>query len=177
MLLLACVVMGLVLAVLAGGRVGRLARVQLRAAWAIVAALGLQVLVISVMPEAGLPVHVPLHLASYALAGYCVYANRDLPGILLIGLGGAANALAIAANGGVMPASASAVAAVGLPAEPGFANSTVVADAHLSFLGDVFAFGGPFPNVFSIGDVLIGLGAIWFIVALSRAEVLSESAA
>jgi hypothetical protein len=168
MFLLGCVVASLMLARVLGGRPSALAFLELRAAWAIVAALALQVLVISVIPESTLPVHVPLHLLSYALAGYCVLANLRLPGIGLIGLGGLLNLVAIAANGGVMPASAGALAAAGLDRGAGFANSTVVDDAKVAFLGDVFALGGPFPNVFSVGDVLLGLGVAWLIVAVSR---------
>ena len=43
-----------------------------------------------------------------------------------------------------------------------FINSTAVPDAHLQFLGDVFATPSwlPVHNVFSIGDLLIVLGAL-----------------
>ena len=51
-----------------------------------------------------------------------------------------------------------------------FANSAYVANARLWFLGDVFAVPAswPFANVFSIGDVLIAVGAAWAIVASTR---------
>jgi hypothetical protein len=44
-----------------------------------------------------------------------------------------------------------------------FANSAVLPDPHLAFLGDIFALpaGVPFANVFSIGDVVILVGAAW----------------
>jgi len=90
-------------------------------------------------------------------------ANRRLPGMALVGLGAAGNLLAIGANGGVMPASPTALAAAGMPADPpGFANSAALADPRLAFLGDVFAIpaGWPLANVFSAGDVLIAVGAV-----------------
>ena len=96
------------------------------------------------------------------VAGLFLVANRELPGIPLVVLGAAANLLAIAANGGVMPASPSALATAGLPPEqPGFANSAALAHPRLAFLGDVFAIpaGWPLANVFSVGDVLIAAGA------------------
>ena len=91
-------------------------------------------------------------------------ANRRVPGMALVGLGAALNLLAIVANGGVMPASAEALAAAGLPAGgPGFQNSGVVADPRLAFLGDIFAIPASWPlsNVFSVGDVCIGAGLAW----------------
>ena len=82
----------------------------------------------------------------------------------LTALGAVLNLLAITANGGVMPASPAALAAAGLPAdEPGFQSSTAVDDPRLAFLGDVFAIPASWPlsNVFSVGDVLIGVGLAW----------------
>jgi hypothetical protein len=83
--------------------------------------------------------------------------------MLLTALGAALNLLAITANGGVMPASPAALARAGLADDPGFQNSTVLADPRLAFLGDVFAVPASWPlsNVFSIGDVLIAAGLAW----------------
>jgi hypothetical protein len=82
--------------------------------------------------------------------------------MVLVGLGAAANAVAIFANAGVMPASPHALAIAGLPPEkPGeFANSAVVDGPALGWLGDIFAVPASWPasNVFSIGDVLIAIG-------------------
>ncbi|HVN60178.1 MAG TPA: MFS transporter, partial [Gaiellaceae bacterium] len=84
---------------------------------------------------------------------------------LLAGL--TANALAIAANGGEMPVSRSALAAAGLGSVGG---SNISAQAgRLRFLGDVFAVPHELPlaNVFSVGDILIALGMIGFVVAVA----------
>ena len=103
-----------------------------------------------------------IHVATYFLVAIFLVANRRVPGLWLIGLGGAMNLVAIVANGGTMPASASALAAAGLVVDtPGeFVNSGVVANPHLSFLGDIFATPSwlPFANVFSLGDLVIVLG-------------------
>ena len=102
-------------------------------------------------------------MGTYLLAGYFLWANRHLPGFWLIGLGGLLNFLAIASNGGTMPASASALATAGLLHEAGgeFVNSTTLGNPNLAFLGDIFATPAwiPFANVFSLGDVCIVLGA------------------
>ena len=128
-----------------GGRLGALGAMQLRCGWLLGAALGVQLLVITVLPG-----------GAYALAGVFVAANRRLRGLLLIGLGGLANLVAIAANGGVMPMSAAAGRTAGMTAEAGFANSAVLEHPSLAPLGDVFAVPGA---VFSPGDVVILLGA------------------
>jgi hypothetical protein len=70
-----------------------------------------------------------------------------------------------------MPASRGALAAAGRAAETsGFTNSTAVAHAHLAFLGDVFAVPTPLPlaNVFSVGDVLLLVGAALLLHTASR---------
>jgi hypothetical protein len=148
-----------------GGRLSALGDVRLRAGGLALLALALQVLVISVVPDRLDGLHVPVHLATYVLAGGVAWANRGLPGVRLIALGGLLNAAAIVANGGVMPATPGALAAAGLATgAPGaFANSDAVADPQLAVLGDVFAVPAvlPLANVFSVGDVLIVLGVAW----------------
>jgi hypothetical protein len=119
-----------------------------------------QILVISFLPGRW---HVALDVAdvlSYVAAGAFIWSNRKIPGVLLVGLGGALNLLAIGLNGGTMPASASALKASGWKAAPGhFTNSAVVAHPKLGFLGDIFSTPRWMPahDVFSIGDILIVL--------------------
>ena len=95
------------------------------------------------------------------MAAVFLVINRRLPGMPFLAFGSAANLAAIVANGGVMPASAWATRVSGLTS-PGdeFANSRMVEDPHLLFLGDVFAIpdSWPFSNVFSIGDVALVIG-------------------
>jgi hypothetical protein len=148
---------------LAGGRLGALVELPLRHVWAIYAALGLAVLGVGVP---GLPdgLRSLLLVAAYPVGAVFLAANRRIPGMALIALGAVLNLLAITANGGVMPASPAALAAAGLPVdEPGFQSSTAVTDPRLAFLGDVFAVPASWPlsNVFSVGDVLIGVGLAW----------------
>jgi predicted MFS family arabinose efflux permease len=102
-----------------------------------------------------------VYVASYPMAMAFVFANRRIPGVWLVGLGAALNFLVISTNGGTMPAAPHALAAAGLPLDPGqFTNSLALASPRLLFLGDVFAVpkGIPFANVFSIGDIAIALG-------------------
>jgi hypothetical protein len=83
------------------------------------------------------------------------------------------NALAIAANGGYMPARRAALAAAGvLYTGDSAANSHLIdGGTRFPFLGDVFAVpkGVPFANVFSVGDLFIAAGlALLIALAMHR---------
>ncbi len=147
---------------LAGGRLAALGTVRLSGTWLLLAGLGIQIAVIEVAPGDAGGVHAAAHLASYAVVGAYAVRNRHVPWLWLIALGGALNFLAIAANGGVMPADPDAVAAAGLVDVAGeFENSAVVDGARLQVLGDVLwvPAGWPAANVFSVGDVLLVVGS------------------
>ncbi len=162
MLLVACFVLCLASVPLAGGRVMALADLRLARSWALGAALAIQVAIVSLWPEGAAPAHAAAHLLSYALIVCFLTSNRGMPGLVMAGVGTVMNLSAIAANGGVMPATRGALAAAGRFVAAGhFANSTVLAHPKLAFLGDVFAWPSPLPlaNVFSAGDVCIVVGA------------------
>jgi len=147
---------------LMGGRLSGLTELGFRHAWLPVAALAAQVLIISVLPGGGGHLSEEIHLATYALLGVFLVFNRHIPGLLVVAAGGALNFAAIAASGGVMPADPEAIAAAGIPQDATeFANSAPADGAPLGFLGDVFHTPGwlPIPNVFSVGDLVIVLGA------------------
>jgi hypothetical protein len=166
MLMLAATLVALLLVPVLGGRLGRLAEVQLSSRWLVVYALFLQVLAISIVPDWPRPAVVALHASSYVIAGAFVWLNRDVAGLPVLAVGAFLNALAIAVNGGQMPASASALAQVGIEQHgTGYVNSGVVDDPRLAFLGDVFPSPSwlPLQNVYSVGDLLILLGAVWLI--------------
>jgi hypothetical protein len=146
---------------LLGGRLGRLGEQEPRGVGVAIAGLALQILIITIAPEGDHDLHTAVHLGSYLLVGWVVWANRHVPWLWLVGVGGLLNFVAIAANGGVMPASASAAEAAGLSPAPGeFINSTVLEHPRLLFLGDVFGSDLPWPNnVFSVGDIVMAIGA------------------
>ena len=160
-LLLMCFLLAVATVPPLGGRVGRLADLTFRSSYLLVAALAIQVLIISVVFHWPLAVLAPAHVASYASVALFIGRNFRVAGLWVIGLGGLSNLVAIAANGGVMPASLDALRLSGLEAPTGFTNSTSVASPRLAWLGDVFAVPAswPFANTFSIGDIVIVLGA------------------
>ena len=162
MLLVICFALCVLSVPLAGGRLEALATFSPRHVWAVIGALGIQVGIISLWPGNG-AIYLGLHLVSYALLLIFLLSNRKLPGLWIIGIGTFMNFVAIASNGGVMPATAGALAKAGIVIDPHqFANSARLTDPNYAFLGDVFAIpaGYPFANVFSPGDVCILLGAL-----------------
>lgn len=153
---------GLLLPGLLGGDLRRLGHIRLRGvAVALVAFVG-QFLVVSVL-DGPVVVLESVHVLSYVLVAYAVWANRRLPGLPALALGALSNGLTIALNGGTLPARPGALRAAGLAGDGGFSNSGVLDHPRLAFLGDVFAIPADWPlsNVFSVGDVLIVAGATW----------------
>lgn len=159
---------------LTGGRLTRLAVLEVRCVGLITLALALQVMMASVIPDAPHAVLIGLHAASYALIAWAVWSNRRLPGLLFIAAGGGTNAAVIALNGGTLPASADALARAGYAVEAGqFENSGVVPDAILPWLGDIMVTPSwlPFRNVISIGDLVVLLGAAILLHVTCRTRV------
>jgi hypothetical protein len=160
-LLVILVLVALLSVPLSGGHLANLLDVKVRGLPILIGALVVQVLVISVIPGASEHLDTALHLLTYLVALGFVAMNLRLRGMWIIGLGGLLNFVAIAANGGVMPANADALRAAGRRVTTStFENSTAVRHARVAFLGDVFAMPASWPmaNVFSIGDVLIAVG-------------------
>ena len=162
----------ILVALLRGGSLMRFAELEIRWSGLFIAGFLLQVLVFADFWQTRdvLRQFTPLaYLASLALVLVALLVNRHIPGIVLLGLGFFSNALVIALNGGFMPASPSALTIAGLPPlAPGQTSNNSIGmspDTRLWFLGDIFAIprGLPFPNIFSIGDVLIAIGAVYLI--------------
>lgn len=145
---------------LARGRLSALGELELRHGWLALAGIGVQILIISVLPEMPELLSEGVHMLSYVLLGAFAWVNRRVPGVPVILLGGALNFIAIAANGGVMPADPEI--AVKMAGEGGFQNSGGMDDPRLLFLGDIFATPEWFPlyNVYSVGDAVIVLGVL-----------------
>jgi hypothetical protein len=160
---------------LARGRISRLADLPLRAPALAVAAIVLQIVVISILPSGSHAIHTTIHITSYLLLGAFAVANRRIAGVPILALGGALNFVAIVANGGVMPASAHAIASFSHQTAAGdFANSQVLEHPHLLFLGDVIALPASWPlhNVFSIGDITTFVGVAILVHVACRTRLV-----
>jgi hypothetical protein len=160
MLILYAVVLGVAAGYLLGGRLEGLGAMGFRWAPVAIAGLVVQILIFGplegVVGEAGLP----LYLGSTVVTLAAVARNIRIPGLALVVAGTVSNLAAIVANGGVMPADPGATTLAGIEHGPGFSNSAIVDSPALQPLTDIFALPAPIPlaNVFSVGDVLIGLG-------------------
>jgi hypothetical protein len=119
------------------------------------------------------------YVASNVIVLVAVWRNLAIPGLPLVLIGGAANLITIVANGGYMPVSPEAVAAMGRLPKEGYSNSRLVDGVVLGPLTDIFAMPTwiPLANVFSIGDALIGIGAAIAVVAAmhGRAPMTTRS--
>jgi hypothetical protein len=168
MFLIAPIVAAMLLTPILGGDLRRLERIRVRHGWLLVVALGTQVWLIA-RPGPQTPFLTILELAAYPLALAFLFLNSDIPGAWFVAIGAASNFLAIAVNGGVMPAARGAVVLAGRPLDYHgvYANSAPIAHPHLLFLGDVFAIpaGVPLANTFSVGDIVIAAGVVVAILA------------
>jgi hypothetical protein len=159
----------------ARGRIIALADLQLRRPYLALAAIVVQILVISVLPTGDHTIHTTLHLSSYFLLGAFAFSNRHIIGVPIIALGGLLNFIAIAANGGVMPTDPDAYASLARDIPEGqFANSQILANPKLQFLGDIFATPASLPihNVFSIGDGILLIGVFVLVHAACGSRLI-----
>jgi hypothetical protein len=173
MVLLLSIPIGIIVGFLAGGRLDALAQLRFRWAWLAVAGLIVQVVIFS---EAGERLVGSLGPAIYVVSTAAVFVavlrNIRVAGMAIAAAGAACNLVAIATNGGRMPADPAALALAGLPVEDHL-NSVVVANPAFRELTDIYAIsaGLPFANVFSVGDVLLGLGIVVVIALAMRRRV------
>jgi len=171
--LIAALAAGLVAGYAMGGRLRNIDRLRIRLPWLAIVALGLQLVAFSpARGSLGDPGVVAVHFVSYGLLVWFVIVNRQRTGIVVAGAGLLMNLLAIALNGGYMPASRHALGVAGQQFAGATANnSTVIHEGtRLWFLGDVFAIpdGIILANVFSVGDVFIIAGVAILIATAMR---------
>jgi Family of unknown function (DUF5317) len=153
-----------------------------RFAWAPLAIAGLLVQVVLFSPLGGnlaRGFEPALYVASTAAVLAAVVRNIRMTGLPIAALGALSNLAAIVANGGAMPADPAALAAAGLAGPGTNTNSVVLEHPALQPLTDMFAIpaGVPLANVFSIGDVLIGVGVAVAIAAAMHRPLVPDDAA
>ena len=181
----------LLLGRLARGKFGRLADVRIKYVWLIFIPLALYLAAYAVNYSRVISksswVFGLAHAVALAALLTLTLANRRIPGVKLMFGGLAANAVAIVANGGLMPTSARAAAAIwGKEIIEKTMAQTLVrheffdANTNLRFLCDIIAAKRPFvfvQSVYSIGDVLLSLGCFIAIIAVMRTPLASEGRA
>jgi hypothetical protein len=172
MILLVVLGGSLVIALIRGGKISRFADLNLRWRGIILIGFLIQVLIFSNFWQGRIDTHALtpyIYLVSNGLLFIALVINYRLPGMPFLTLGLCLNLIAILFNGGYMPASPEALALAGHSSFTAgqISNNSIVMgpDTRLFFLGDIFAIpkGFIFPNVFSIGDILIAIGAVYLI--------------
>ncbi len=186
MVLLVAILLALAIGYLTGGSLAQAHQARFRALPLFFGAAFVQVLIFTPLlgtrgfiHDYGSLIYIGSVLASLA----AILLNLRIPGMKIMALGAALNALVIIANGGYMPSTEEALARAGkLEAveraeakAPGddwlLTNSTIANDdTRLLFLGDVIAIpeGAPLANVISIGDVLLAFGAAVAVLRVMR---------
>ena len=112
MFLVAWAVICVVTVPLAGGRLAHLSDFKIRATLLLFAGLALQVVITVVVPDGPDWLQPSVHVLSYLLVLAFLVRNLVLPAMWIVALGGLLNFVVIVANGGVMPATSRALAAV-----------------------------------------------------------------
>jgi hypothetical protein len=167
------VVIGLIVGLLLGGRIGRLADLRLKWAGLAITALMVQVALFTEPVYVAVGDLVPfIYMASTGVVLVVIVRNlRRVPGLVIVALGACSNLAAIIANGGYMPATPEALGITEPVVTTTYhANSVTTPDPALALLVDRFSLPDwvPFSNVFSIGDVLISFGIVVVMVVAMR---------
>ena len=180
MILLDAIVVSVVIGLLRGGRLARLAELRFAHGWLVLAAVALQYPLVSNLVGntaiIGVPLAFPMMAVSLLLVLAAVWTNRRLPGVPLIGLGLLLNLAVMACNGGWMPMTPEALTRMGrlwhltpqgdVPKVWGAKNVALSrAETRLWWLSDIFVIVAPFPfrAAFSIGDVFVAAGLFWLL--------------
>ena len=186
MILAAAILIGIVVGLARGGKLQPLANAPFHWGWLALVAFGLQIYLIYFPEQVGgefVILRLSLLVLSYALLMAVIWQNRKLPGLWLLGIGLVANLAVMLLNGGYMPITLEALS------QAGFAHSAqttpdgthvlfskdivLTRDATLAWwLSDIFVLPPPFPipTVASFGDLLIALGAFWFLQKSMRVD-------
>jgi MFS family permease len=174
---LSTVVLALIVGLIAGGGLPRLAEMGLRRYWLLAAAIVLRYGTV-LAQQNGIGVDLPAgvaFIAAYLLILAWLWGNWRVPGLQVAAVGIGLNTLGVLLNAGRMPVFAGAFQAAGFM--PGaFAGDTfhfVIYPASVAQFvsqGGIFGDVVPIPipiirDVVSIGDLLLALGIFWAIVS------------
>lgn len=161
------IVIGIILALLRGGRFGNLANVDLKAVWLTIVAFAVQFSAIFLFPS----LLAQAIILSYGILILFCLANRRESGFYLIMLGMLLNIIVMLANGGRMPVEMTAAAHLSPQDVPALEAGTygkhiaMSDETNLNFLGDIIYLRSPYPHhtIVSIGDLLLSLGVILYL--------------
>jgi hypothetical protein len=163
--------LGIAAGYLRGGRIKNLTQLPLLYNGLAFSAFFIQIIIFSdILPLKVLPpvLIIFFHILSYILLIVFIFLNRRNRSLWIIALGICLNGLVVLLNGGYMPTlpeklSNTSMNRFATPLQEGNAvHNSISMDQNtlLPWLGDIFSLPSwlPLSNVFSIGDILIGLG-------------------
>ncbi len=168
------VAFSLLVGALSGGKLSRLGEIKLARIWWIAASFLIKFLPVFFLARILSPSPVMcmlLSLATYLMLFYGLYPNLRLPGFALLASGMFLNFVVIAVNQGRMPVDSTGIGPNLLKSQvealaASFTHQMVHDGVRLGFLADIFGwrFFSSNPTTFSIGDVLMAAGILWFIL-------------
>ncbi|MTV26025.1 hypothetical protein FTX61_11480 [Nitriliruptoraceae bacterium ZYF776] len=169
---LTVLVLAIAVSYVRGGRLTRIADVQLRSNALLFVGLALQLAVDlaagrGILGDATALGWSILLVSQLLVVGWLV-RNRQLPGVLLVAVGLALNAVVIAANG-AMPVDPAAMRVLGVEHldVPLGKHTLMTAETALPWLADVIPL-PPLRSIISVGDVVLALGLVPLTHALMR---------
>ena len=168
----------------------KLQPIQIRSVWLVLLAFLPQLLAFylpfsrAAIPDAWVP---PILVISQALMLVFAWQNRRVAGFGLMGIGLMANFLVICLNCGMMPLSPQTVQQL-IPAgsqveltigqRAGTTKDVLLErqDTRLWFLSDIFTLSRwtGYPLAFSVGDIVISMGAFWLLFSLGGPPKTTE---
>ena len=157
MLVLVPLVLGLVLGLAAGGKLGNLAYVRFRWPWFVLLVLAIRIAVLQTPLDRVEGLQYVYAAAQAGLVAWSAWHIARLPGVWLVTIGAAMNTIVILANGARMPvttAMADALAQRGHTAEYVVMGPGTV----LNWLGDSIVLPWPVPGAYSPGDLVLAVG-------------------
>jgi hypothetical protein len=147
------IVLGIAAGWLSGGKLGRLADLEVRWWPLLVLAIGLRVIAPSIGES------LVVWILSFGAIGLVAAVNRDIPGMWLIVAGAIMNLIVVLANS-AMPVDARVAASVGVAIPADGLHRELQDGDLLPFLTDVI----PVPvvsRVYSVGDAMLAVGGFW----------------
>ena len=157
MLVLVPLVVGLLIGLATGGKIGNLALLQFRWPWFVVAVLVIREAVLLTPLNRVEGVQYVYVAALVALIAWTALHVKRVPGVWVVTAGAASNLIVILANGARMPV---APALAGVLVSRGHVGQYVLMSSttNLNWLADWIAFPWPVRGAYSPGDLLIALG-------------------
>ena len=166
------ILIGIIIALVRGGKWANLATFRFSNSWLVFLSIGLQLLIFNSFWDkhvTSLGINNLLYVLSIFLLVFFLFINKGILSLRVLGLGVVLNSIAIIANGGYMPSSIEALKKVLTPErintlQSGSASYNVVLisdQTKFKFLCDIFYV--PHINVYSLGDILIAVGAFFTI--------------